>query len=34
MGKRGSSATGATAGTTAKKAKIADADTSVVGNWV
>jgi hypothetical protein len=34
MGKRGSTATGATAGTTAKKAKTADADTSVVGNWV
>jgi hypothetical protein len=34
MGKRGSSATGATAGAAAKKAKMADADTSVVGNWV
>jgi hypothetical protein len=34
MGKRGSSATGATAGADAKKAKMADADTSVVGNWV
>jgi hypothetical protein len=34
MGKRGSSTIGATAGTTAKKAKTADADTSVVGNWV
>jgi hypothetical protein len=34
MGKRGSSATGATVGAAAKKAKIADADTSVVGNWV
>jgi hypothetical protein len=34
MGKRGSTATGATAGTAAKKAKTADADTSVVGNWV
>jgi hypothetical protein len=30
MGKRGSTATGATA----KKAKTADADTSVIGNWV
>jgi hypothetical protein len=34
MGKRGSTTTGATTGTTAKKAKSADADTSVVGNWV
>jgi hypothetical protein len=34
MGKRGSTAIDATAGTTAKKAKTADADTSVVGNWV
>jgi hypothetical protein len=34
MGKRGSTTTGATAGTAAKKAKTADADTSVVGNWV
>jgi hypothetical protein len=34
MGKRGSAATGATAGAAAKKAKTADADTSVVGNWV
>jgi hypothetical protein len=34
MGKRGSTATGATAGTAAKKAKTADADTPVVGNWV
>jgi hypothetical protein len=33
MGKRGSSATGATAAA-AKKAKTMDADTSVVGNWV
>jgi hypothetical protein len=32
MGKRGCTATGATAGTAAKKAKTADADTSVVGN--
>jgi hypothetical protein len=34
MGKRGSTATGATADTAAKKAKTADADASVVGNWV
>jgi hypothetical protein len=34
MGKRGSTATSATTGTAAKKAKTADADTSVVGNWV
>jgi hypothetical protein len=34
MGKRGSSATGAAAGAAAKKAKMTDADTSVVGNWV
>jgi hypothetical protein len=34
MGKRGSSTNGAAAGATAKKAKTADADTSVVGNWV
>jgi hypothetical protein len=34
MGKRGSSTTGAIAGAAAKKAKIADANTSVVGNWV
>jgi hypothetical protein len=34
MGKRGSTAAGATAGAAAKKAKTADADTSVVGNWV
>jgi hypothetical protein len=34
MGKRGSTTTGATAGTAAKKTKTADADTSVVGNWV
>jgi hypothetical protein len=32
MGKRGSTAIGATAGATAKKAKTVDADTSVVGN--
>jgi hypothetical protein len=34
MGKRGSTVTGATAGTASKKAKTADTDTSVVGNWV
>jgi hypothetical protein len=34
MGKRTSSATGAAAGATAKKAKTADADASVVGRWV
>jgi hypothetical protein len=34
MGKRGSTTTGATAGAAAKKAKTADADTSVIGNWV
>jgi hypothetical protein len=34
MGKRGSSATGTTTGVAAKKAKIADAHTSVVGNRV
>jgi hypothetical protein len=34
MGKRSSTATGATAGTAAKKAKTTDVDTSVVGNWV
>jgi hypothetical protein len=35
IGKRGSTTTGATAGAAAaKKAKTADADTSVVGNWV
>jgi hypothetical protein len=34
MGKRGSTATGATVGTAANKTKTADADTSVVGNWV
>jgi hypothetical protein len=34
MGKRGSTAAGATAGAAAKKAKNADTDTSVVGNWV
>jgi hypothetical protein len=34
MGKRGSSAAGAAAGAAAKKAKIANIDASVVGNWV
>jgi hypothetical protein len=34
MGKRGSTVIGATAGAATKKAKTADADTSVVGNWV
>jgi hypothetical protein len=34
MGKRGSTAVGATAGAAAKNAKIADTDTSIVGNWV
>jgi hypothetical protein len=34
MGKRGLTAAGATAGTAAKKAKTADTDTFVVGNWV
>jgi hypothetical protein len=34
MGKRGSTAAGAAAGATAKRAKTADTDTSVVGNWV
>jgi hypothetical protein len=34
MGKRSSSATGATAGAATKKAKKADADASVVGHWV
>jgi hypothetical protein len=32
MGKRGSTADGTAAGATAKKAKTADTDTSVVGN--
>jgi hypothetical protein len=32
MGKRGSTAASAAAGAAAKKAKIADTDTSVVGN--
>jgi hypothetical protein len=34
MGKRGSTVTGTTVGTAAKKAKTTDVDTSVVGNWV
>jgi hypothetical protein len=34
MGKKGSSATGATTGATDKKAKTADADTSIVSNLV
>jgi hypothetical protein len=34
MGKRSSTATGATGGATAKKAKTADADPPAVGNWV
>jgi hypothetical protein len=34
MPKRGSTATSAAAGTTAKRAKIANADTPVIGNWV
>jgi hypothetical protein len=34
MGKRGSTAAGATAGVATKKAKTVDTDTSVVGNWV
>jgi hypothetical protein len=34
MGKSGSSAAGAATGTTAKKAKTANIDASVVGNWV
>jgi hypothetical protein len=34
MGKRGSTATGATAGAAVKKAKTADGETSAVGNWV
>jgi hypothetical protein len=34
MGKRGSTTAGTTAGAVAKKAKTADTDTSVVGNWV
>jgi hypothetical protein len=34
MGKRGSTAASAAAGATAKRAKTADTDASVVGNWV
>jgi hypothetical protein len=34
MGKRGSTAAGATTGAGAKKAKMADADGSAVGRWV
>jgi hypothetical protein len=34
MGKRSSTAANATAGVTAKRAKTADADASVVGHWV
>jgi hypothetical protein len=34
MGKRGSSAAGAVSGAAAKKAKAANIDASVVGNWV
>jgi hypothetical protein len=34
MGKRGSTATGATGGAATKKAKTADADPPAVGNWV
>jgi hypothetical protein len=34
MGKRGSTAASAAAGTTAKRAKTADTDASIVGNWV
>jgi hypothetical protein len=34
MGKRGSTAAGATASAAAKKAKTTDTDASVVGNWV
>jgi hypothetical protein len=34
MGKRGSTAAGAAVGTATKKAKTADTDISVVGNWV
>jgi hypothetical protein len=34
MGKRGSTVASAAAGAAAKKAKIADTDTSVVSNWV
>jgi hypothetical protein len=34
MGRRGSTVANATAGTAAKRAKTADTDASVVGNWV
>jgi hypothetical protein len=34
MPKRSSTATGAAAGATAKKAKTAEGETSAVGNWV
>jgi hypothetical protein len=34
MGKRSSTATGTATGATAKKAKTADADGSIVGRWV
>jgi hypothetical protein len=34
MGKRGSTAAGATAGTAAKKAKTATTDTCIISNWV
>jgi hypothetical protein len=34
MGKRSSTAAGATAGTADKRAKTADGETSAVGNWV
>jgi hypothetical protein len=34
MGKRGSTVAGTAAGAATKKAKTADTDTSVVGNWV
>jgi hypothetical protein len=34
MGKRGSTAASAAAGTAAKRAKTADTDASVIGNWV
>jgi hypothetical protein len=34
MGKRGSTAAGTTTDAATKKAKTADTDTSVVGNWV
>jgi hypothetical protein len=34
MGKRGSTGASAVAGATAKRAKTADTDTSIIGNWV